>query len=192
MMLLIRIKKISLFLICLLVPVLAWAQDIQDSARVLVVYYSRTNHTHSVAQKLAARFNGDLERLIDKRKRTGPIGYSRAGRDAIAGNLTEIQPLTYNPQDYDIILIGTPTWASHIAPAVRTFIAQNDLSGKTIGLFGVCHFSGVKEALNEAAKLISLRRGKNFATLPLKESQLKDETLNPAIDQFYLEVYESR
>jgi flavodoxin len=95
-------------------------------------------------------------------------------------------------QDYDIILIGTPTWGSHIAPAVRTFIVQNDLSAKTIGLFGLCHFSGVRDALDEAAALISQGRRRKFATLPLKESQLKAAALNPKIDTFYLEVYESR
>lgn len=184
-----------LFLLTLFVPVCCLAQEetgVQDEGKVLIVYYSRTDHTHLVAQKLAERFNADLERLNDKRKRSGPIGYARAGKDAIAGNTTELEPLVHDPQEYDIILIGTPTWASHMTPAVRTFILENDLSGKTIGLFGVCQFSGVKDTLNEVAVLIGRGRNRKFPLLPLRQNQLKGKGLDDKIDAFYLEVQEAR
>lgn len=33
---------------------------------------------------------------------------------------------------YDVIAVGTPTWWYTMAPAVRTFLYQNDFSGKTV------------------------------------------------------------
>ena len=34
--------------------------------------------------------------------------------------------------DYDVIAVGTPTWWYTMAPAVRTFLHENDFSGKTV------------------------------------------------------------
>ena len=35
-------------------------------------------------------------------------------------------------KEYDVIAIGTPTWWYTMAPAVKTFIAENDFSDKTV------------------------------------------------------------
>jgi flavodoxin len=43
--------------------------------------------------------------------------------------------LAEQPQDmaqYDTIFIGTPNWFNKIAPAVASFLAENDFSGKTV------------------------------------------------------------
>jgi putative cell wall-binding protein len=73
-------KKIILFLFCLLIPALVCAQDTQE--KTLVVYYSRTGHNQLIAEKLAKKFNADLERLIDKKNRAGLIEFLAAGNDA--------------------------------------------------------------------------------------------------------------
>ena len=43
--------------------------------------------------------------------------------------------LIKNLNDYDEIIIGTPVWWYTIAPVIRTFLTQNDLSNKTIKPF---------------------------------------------------------
>jgi flavodoxin len=186
-------KKIILFLLCLFIPGLVCSETIpQKEAKVLVVYYSRTGHTQLVAEKLAKKFGADLERLIDRHKRTGLFGFSSAGKDAIIGRTTVIDLLKHSPRDYDIILIGGPTWAGHVTPAIRTFIRQNDLSGKEIGLFGTCCFNGVEQALEEATDLISKSKNKKFPTMPLWESELKKEVLTKKIDTFYRAIQEAK
>ncbi len=137
-----------------------------------------------VAQKLAQRFGADLEQLIDLHKRTGPFGFTSAGKDAIMKNTTTLRKLKYNPQDYDLIIIGGPSWLKHITPAVRTFITKNDLSAKKIGLFGTCHVDGVEEALDEAAALISPSRYKKIPKMGLRAGDLKGEMLEAKIDEF--------
>jgi len=108
----------------------------------------REGHTKLVAEKLAEKFNADLEQLIDKKKRTGPIGFSGAGKDAVAGNLTKLEPLKRNPRNYDIILIGTPSWFGNVTPAARTFIKENNLSGKIAGVFAPLILRGSRTPLN--------------------------------------------
>ncbi|MBN2482819.1 MAG: hypothetical protein JXD21_01295 [Candidatus Omnitrophica bacterium] len=139
-----------------------------------------------VAEKLAKKFNADTERLIDRRKRTGPVGFSRAGKDALAGNLTEIEPLVLDPQNYDIILIGTPSWFGNVTPAVRTFVTQyDDVSSKKIGLFGTTNKTGVENALVQLAELISDKQTIEYPTLPLQSRDLNEKVLNKKIDLFY-------
>ncbi|PIQ87829.1 MAG: hypothetical protein COV73_02040 [Candidatus Omnitrophica bacterium CG11_big_fil_rev_8_21_14_0_20_43_6] len=185
-------KKIILVLLFLLVPVLVLAQGLpQKGAKVLVVYYSRIGHTQLVAEKLANKFNADLERLIDTHKRTGLFGYVSASKDAVGKKTTVIEPLKHKPQDYDIIFIGGPSWVGNTTPAVRTFVTQNDLSGKKIGLFGLCHLNGVEHALEEVAELILKDKNRKFPTLPLREGQLKEEILTGKIDTFFQEIYEN-
>ena len=182
-------KRIIVTLFCLSVPLFAWSRAIeQKDAKVLVVYYSREGHTKLVAEKLAQIFNADLEQLIDKKKRTGPIGFSGAGKDAVAGNLTSLEPLKRNPQDYDIILIGTPSWFGNVTPAVRAFIKENNLSGKRVGLFGTAHLTGVENALKQAAELIRKDDPENIPTLPLRHRDLPERILAKKVQSFYAAV----
>jgi flavodoxin len=103
--------------------------------KCLVVYYSRTGKTRFVAETIASQLGADLEEIVDQKKRGSSLGWIMAGKDAARKSLTEISPATKPPQDYDLIVIGTPIWAWSPTPAVRTYIKQNSLSGKKVALF---------------------------------------------------------
>ena len=51
------------------------------------------------------------------------------------GFLPKIQPLDKSLDDYDTVIIGFPVWWYTFAPAVNTFLKNNDLSNKTVSLF---------------------------------------------------------
>ncbi len=111
----------------------------------LVVFYSRTGNTKRVAEMIAGEMKADLQELVDKKGRKGPIALLRAGRDAMKEKTTELEPLRHHPGDYDLILVGTPVWASHPAPAARTFLQSGDLSGKKVALFCTMSSKGWEE-----------------------------------------------
>ncbi len=179
------ILKVSLFLFCLFIPGSICSETAgQNQQKVLVVYYSRTGHTQLVAEKLAKKHDADLERLVDQKKRTGPAGFTAAGKDAVTKKVTVLGRLKHNPKDYDMILIGGPSWFGNVTPAVRTFIMQNDLTGKKIGLFGLCHLTGVEEAIRQAEDLIAEGIVNKIPTLPLRERELAPEILDQKIDAF--------
>ena len=48
-----------------------------------------------------------------------------------------LQEKIENLADYDVIYLGTPVWNASLPPALHTFFAENDLSGKTIIPFGI-------------------------------------------------------
>jgi len=177
--------KRILFVLLLLIG-FAWQLHSAHAAeKVLVIYYSRTGNTRKVAERLEQRFNADIERIIDQKKRIGPIAFVAAGKDALAGNLTEIAPLKVNPLDYDLILVGTPSWYSNMTPAVRTLLTQYDLSDKQVGVFATAHLTGVETTVKKVAEFIQPDTPEAINQLPLYERDLDDEVLDEKIEKFY-------
>ena len=103
----------------------------------LVVYYSRTGNAKFVAETLAAEIGSDVEEIVDRKNRSGPICWLTAGKDARKGSETEIAPTKQSPAEYDLIVVGTPNWASRITPAIRTYLKKNSLAGKKVAAFVV-------------------------------------------------------
>ena len=101
----------------------------------LVVYYTRTGNAKFVAETIAAELGSDTEEIVDQKKRAGPLGWVSAGRDSTQEKEAQIVPTKLSPQNYALIVIGTPIWAWRPTPAIRTYLKQNDLSGKKIALF---------------------------------------------------------
>ena len=119
----------------------------------LVVYYTRTGNAKFVAETIAAELGSDIEEVVDLKKRAGKIGWMTAGKDATQEKQTKIGPTTRVPQDYDLIILGTPVWAWKPTPAIRTYIAKNDLSGKKVALFFTMD-SNLKQAVEKTKALI--------------------------------------
>ena len=53
-------------------------------------------------------------------------------REVNRGYEPELKPVSVDIAGYDVIAVGTPTWWYTMAPAVKTFLHGNDLSGKTV------------------------------------------------------------
>lgn len=58
-----------------------------------------------------------------------------------------------NLADYDVIYLGVPVWNAVLPPALQTFFAENDLSGKTIVPFGIHLGSRFGRMLDEMEEL---------------------------------------
>jgi flavodoxin len=119
----------------------------------LVVYYTRTGKTKFVAEAIASKLGADIEEIVDLKKREGKLGWITAGGDALRKKLAEIAPTKKVPADYDLIVIGTPIWASSPTPAIRTYISQNNLSSKKVALFYTFD-SGLKQAGEKTRELL--------------------------------------
>jgi flavodoxin len=103
--------------------------------KVLVVYYSLSGKTKKVAEDAARLLNGDIERIIDKKDRSGAGGYLVAAKDAALGAPTEIEPVKHDPAAYDLVVMGNPIWAWTMTPAVRKYITDNKAAFKEVAFF---------------------------------------------------------
>lgn len=149
-----------------------------SNQKVLVVYYSRSGKTMLAAEELRKKFNADMEELIDTKSRRGILGYILAGKDAVQGKLTEIKPVKYNPANYDLVIIGTPTWASSMSAAVRTYVEQNKSKLKKVAFFATAAGEGMDKTIKSLEELCPI---KPEFTLGFSGKDLKNKSYIDAI-----------
>jgi flavodoxin len=144
----------------------------------LVVYYSRDGNTKFLAQTIASKINADTEELEDLKNRKGFLNWFRAGSDARKGATTEIKPIIKVPKDYDLIIFGSPIWASRHVPAITTYVKQNEISGKKVAVF----FAMGGKKPQPASRLRVLMPNSEFigeisVTQPLKNKEAAEEKI---------------
>lgn len=95
-------------------------------AKALVVYATRTNQTKSIAELVAEgmRFQGMEVRLV---------------------NVAEFDKSGVDPEEFDAIVLGSPTYHGEMLPSMKTFLfklERSNLEGKAGGAFGAFGWSG--------------------------------------------------
>ncbi len=116
----------------------------------LIVFYSLEGNTRFIAQTIAEEIKGDILELkpVNDIKQKGFMRYLWGGKQAMSKKIPELKPFDKNPNDYDLIVIGTPVWAFTFAPALRAFYSKNKIQNKKIALF-CCHGGGKAGTLNK-------------------------------------------
>lgn len=119
----------------------------EPTARILVVYYSRSGTTREVAVQLCARLGADSEEISDPTPRKGVLGFLRSGFEAQRRRLPPIAPSRNDPADYDVVIIGTPVWAASISSPVRAYLRRHRGILRKVAFFCTCGGSGSHGAL---------------------------------------------
>lgn len=144
-----------------------------SSSKVLVVYYSASGNTKSVAQTIADEIGGDLFELVPSDVYTSAdLDWtdkgSRVNKEHDDIDLRDIE-LEYNTVDnwdsYDTVFIGYPIWWGIAAWPVNSFVQLNDFSGKTVIPFATSTSSGLGESgelLEKQAGTGNWQTGKRF------------------------------
>lgn len=145
-------KKIFICLI-LIAGIAAFAipknGGIMNNKKVLTAYFSWGGNTKSIAEKIQTQVGGDIFRI--ETLTPYPSDYNKTAY-GIAKEQHEknIHPPIKNIDisSYDIIFVGTPAWWYEMAPAVKTFLSENNFEGKTIVPF-ITHGGGGKYTIAE-------------------------------------------
>jgi len=143
-----------------------------SGTKVLVAYFSATNTTEGVAEKIAAGVNGELYEITpaepytsadlnyhDDNSRTTIEMNDPSARPAISGSVADMA-------QYDVVFLGYPIWWGEAPRIMSTFIESYDFSGKTLVAFctsGGSGFGGSDSALKSAASSASWLEGRRFS-----------------------------
>lgn len=125
--------------------------------KTLIVFYSRTGMTKKVGLKLASALGADIEELIDTDSRSGAWGYIKSGREAMQKKLTTLAPTKLNVAEYDLVIVGTPTWAYTMSCPVRTYLSNNKDLIKKIAFFATHGSNGGVKAIQQMTLLLDLK-----------------------------------
>ena len=131
----------------------------------IIVYFTYTNNTKKIAEKIEEKLDCDIVQIrtvIPYSEDYDTVVNDEHNSEA-SNHLPEIEDINVDWRKYDEVILGTPVWWYRPAPAVRSFLSENDLSGKTIKPFAtnagwlgktfkeiiaLCPNSNVEEGMN--------------------------------------------
>lgn len=142
-----------------------------------------------IAETLQKALDAEIERIIDTKKRSGIIGWFKSGYDAMKEKLAEIKPLEHNLDQYDLILLGTPVWASKMTPAIRTVLNEQKENLSKIAFFCTAGGEDNAEMFQEMADICGK---KPIATLEISRKEIKKQLYTSKINTFLQEIHSSR
>ena len=131
------------------------AQTSAKTRKVLVAYFSRSGNTQVMARQIQKITGGDIFEI--QTVTPYPVEYTATTKQAKQELESGFKPLikakVANIKEYDIVFVGSPNWWGTIAPPVRTFLSEHDLSGKTVAPFITHQGSGLGRSAANIAKL---------------------------------------
>ena len=129
-----------------------------SSPKSLVVYYSYSGVTETLAQAVADNCDGTLLEVVDHGNYPRPesqttYNYANNERSQIdAGNWPEIHTSVNNFDDWDAVFICTPLWNGKMANPMLTFLHNHaeKLVGKQVALAVTSWSSGITNVVADA------------------------------------------
>ncbi len=147
----------------------------------LVVYYSLSGNTRTVATALARELGADIEELHCARYARGFLGFLKAGSDSWNNRLPTLPPLSRDPSRYDLVVIASPIWAFHPSTPDRAFLRQHAAKLHRIGFLLTHGGSAGEKSLREMAEIA----GKPpVASLVVREAEIRSGNFRAAMSPF--------
>lgn len=160
---------------------------------VLVVYYSRSGHTESMARTIAKYFKADILRLETESYGLDFKGWREAANDASKKiQAVTIRPTTTDLSSYRLVLLGSPIWLFRPAPPLWTFVDNNDLHGKRFVLFNTFNSRFKEKEIDVFADKIAAKGGKLIDHIYVRRGRVYYQKTGEVVAEETLAQLESR
>jgi hypothetical protein len=154
------------------VPSVPFEPQGAPNSEIAVVYYSRSGHSEAVAREVAREFNAPIAR-IDADYPRDFSGQWKAGSDAKARKLPQIQVEPIDLAPARRVFLVSPTWMFRPATPLWTYVEQAALESKDVVLVttGNSRFEqgeidafakGVEASGGHLIRHVFLRRGRIY------------------------------
>ncbi len=133
----------------------ASAEPTEEAIKTLVVYFSATGNTKSVAEEIVRLTGADLYEIVPADPYTAEdLNYNNndcranqemndaSARPAIGSEVIDISA-------YDTVFVGYPIWWGTAPRIINTFLDTYDLSGKTVLPFCTSGGSGISKSVSD-------------------------------------------
>ncbi len=151
--------------------------------KTAIVFYSMSGNVKFIAEKLAQSVGAELIELVPE-KSYPDKGFKKffwGGKSAVMKETPALAGLSFDPEKYDRVIVGTPVWAGTMAPPVRTFLTQfaDALKGKKLAFYSCCSGADGSKAIEKMRALAGADAGapSAFFTDPLTRPDEKNEKL---------------
>ncbi len=135
------------------------AETTEETAKTLVVYFSATGNTKSVAEEIVRLTGADLYEIVPADPYTAEdLNYNnndcRANQEMNdASARPAIGSETIDISSYDTVFVGYPIWWYTAPRIINTFVESYDVAGKTLIPFATSGGSGIGRTVEQLKKL---------------------------------------
>jgi len=167
------------------------------TGKVLVAYFSATNNTEGVAEKIVDALGSDKADLFEivpaVPYTSADLNYNsdcRANReqdDASARPEIASTSTVANMDDYDVVFLGYPIWWGQAPKIMYTFMESYDFDGKTIVPFCTSGSSGIGSS---ASNLADVTTGATWLSGNRFSGSASQTTVKTWVDGLNLNLFE--
>lgn len=157
--------------------VTTYSLDIKTPAqpKVLVAYFSYTGNTEQGAQLMAEALGADLFTIEMEHPYRGNI-YDISQRDLNQDARPALATHVANMDQYDVVLVGYPTWWGTMPMPMFTFLEEYDFTGKVILPFSSNGGTRFGDSISDLSKQVpGAYVGQGFEYYYSGGSELEDE-----------------
>jgi flavodoxin len=162
------------------------------TVKTLVVYYSNSGTTMSVAKNMAEKLEADLDAIEETKPRpplldegnkshAGGRTIARAVFAAILGLGSAIEPAGKDPAGYDLVVVGTPVWGGALTPAVRSYLKHHRKSLRRVAFFCT---AGDPQKQRVFKQMRGLAGREPVATLGVKADDVRADACSSVVAAF--------
>ena len=126
-----------------------------ENKKIALLFYSVSGQTRFAAQKMRDMLNCDIFEIQTEKLIKADVfsRYYHGIKQMKSRELPKLKKMNFNPDMYDCIILGSPTWGSDCTPAIKAFAKNNKIENKKMCLFATCAASGDKECIESMKKL---------------------------------------
>ena len=143
----------------------------EENTNSVVLYFSATGNTKSIAKRIAKESNSDIIEIIPKEKyKSEDLDYNsdcRANREQNNSNARPEIENTIDITNYDTIYLGYPIWWGTNPKIILTLLDTYDLTGKTIIPFCTSGSSDISKSVSDLRDYksnLKIKDGKRFSS----------------------------
>ncbi|WP_084790405.1 flavodoxin [Methanosphaera sp. WGK6] len=123
--------------------------------RSLIIFYSRTGKTLTVANTIKEALGSHVKEITDFTTNRSVLDYMFTS----VIDSASINPRKVDIDYYETIFIGTPVWIGAMTPAIKKIIDNIDFKNKNVILFNTYKKIGEDIAMKRMAKLVKKHNG---------------------------------
>jgi flavodoxin len=109
-------------------------KEASEAPKYLVLYYSTTGTTKTLATELQQQLNADIEAIEIEEPYSDDydVTLERCRKEREEGITPKVKPLKSDLSKYDVVFLGYPVWFGTYALPIAGLVKDVDFAGKTI------------------------------------------------------------
>ena len=160
------------------------SKDFDEQSETLIIYFSWSNNTETMANYIHDAIGGDIERIVpvlaypENYNDTADVAKAQQDND----ERPEFEALELDPTSYDTVFIGYPIWWYSLPMIMETFFDTYDFDGITIVPFNTHEGSkdgGTYDMIKDREPNAIVLEG-----LPIQGGNIYDEASRKAVNDW--------